>query len=282
MAYFVIQNDRQEGPLEADQIKSLVAGGSLAWTDLCWREGWRQWRPIGSVAALAPAEAFASATEESLPGDQEELHDHFSRRHHASWSSVIVLAVLLMFAAAGLAVQWVLLAQATERIAELEKEALHRKNLESATASKILEAKAPVPGNEIRIWATFLDSLAARPVPVSRANILLYRAESVAGALESLRNIPPATGVSPLSAIQEKLPPPWRETITGTDGIAVFQEVPPGDYVLVVFTMKSTASGELPYLWIASQELDGQPHATLVLTEENASREGSAPEVIEP
>lgn len=282
MAYFVIQNDRQEGPLEAEQIKSLVAGGSLAWTDLCWREGWRQWRPIGSVAALAPPEAFAPATQDSLSEAGEEFRDNASRRNHASWSSVIILAVLLMFAVAGLAVQWVLLARAQERIAELEKEALHRKNLETATAPKILEAKAPVPGNEIRVWATFLDPVAARPVPVSRANILLYRAEAVAGALESLRKLPPAIGVSPLAAIQEKLPAPWRETITGSDGIAVFQEVPPDDYVLVAFSIKSTGSGELPYLWLAEQKLNGQPHATLVLTEENASREGSAPEVIEP
>ncbi len=282
MAYFVIQNDRQEGPLDADQIKSRVAGGSLAWTDLCWREGWRQWRPIGSVAALAPPEAFAPATEDSSSGAKEESRNNATRRNHASMSAVIVLAVLLMLAAAGLAVQWVLLAQAQDRIAELEKDARHRKNLESATASKILEAKAPVSGNEIRIWATFLDPVAARPVPVSRANILLYHKQAVADALAALSSLPPSTGVSPLATIQEKLPPPWRETITGTDGIAVFQEVPPGDYVLVAFTMKSTASGELPYLWLASQKLDGQPHATLVLTEENASREGSPLEFIEP
>lgn len=282
MAYFVIQNDRQEGPLEADQIKSLVAGGSLAWTDLCWREGWRQWRPIGSVAALAPPEAFASAPEDSSSEAREEFRESSTRRNHASWSWVIVLAVLLMFAVAGLAVQWVLLAQATERIAELEKDARHRQNLESVTASKILEAKAPVPGNEIRVWATLLDPVAARPIPVSRANILLYQKQAVADALADLSNLPPAIGVSPLATIQEKLPPPWRETITGLDGIAAFQEVPPGDYVLVAFTMKSTESGEFPYLWLAEKKLDGQPHATLVLTEETASRDGGAPVILEP
>ncbi|MFM8365222.1 MAG: DUF4339 domain-containing protein [Verrucomicrobiota bacterium] len=282
MAYYVLHNDHQEGPLEADQIKSRVAEGGLSWTDLCWREGWRQWRPIGSVAALAPPEAFAPAPENPLSGVEEDYQRNFARQNHASWSWVIVLAVLLMLAIAGIVVLSIFLSESRERITQLEQSAGRLANLESATVSKILEARAPVPGNEIKIWATFHDSLSTRPTPVSRANTLLYRAESVADALKALKNITPGSTGSLLAVVQEKLPPPWRETITDSDGIAVFTETPPGDYVLVVFTVKSTGAGDAPYLWMAAQNLDGQPHSTLVLTEENATREGSALQFIEP
>ena len=282
MAYFVIHNDQQEGPLEADQIKSRVAEGGLSWTDLCWREGWRHWRPIGSVAALAPAEAFAQAPEDPSSTIESEFRMEQTRRNHASWSWVIVLAVLLMISAAGLMILSVFLAESRNRIAELEAAAKIRKDLESATTSKILEARAPVPGNEIKIWTTFLDSVTSRPIPVSRANVLLYRAESIGEALPALRNIPSAPSDSLFATVEEKLPAPWRETITDSDGIAIFQETPPGDYVLVVFTTKSTADGESPYMWLARQMLDGKPHTTLILTEENASREGSALELIDP
>jgi len=282
MAYFVIHNDLQEGPLEADQIKSRVAGGDLDWTDLCWREGWRQWRPIGSIAALAPAGAFAPAPEDFSSDREENFLPGLTRRNHSTWSWAIVLTVLLMLAVAGLVVLSVFLAKAHDRIAELEKAAGESRSLESATASKILEARAPVPGNEIKIWTTYHDSLSARPVPVSRANVLLYRSESVSAVLKKLRDLPPGSTGSLLATVQEKLPLPWRETITDSDGIAVFPDTPPGDYVLVVFTVKSAEGGDSPYLWMSAQRLDGRPHSTLVLTEENATREGSALQFIEP
>lgn len=277
MAYFVLHNESQEGPFEADQIKVRINEGSLEWTDLCWREGWRQWRPIGSVVALAPAEAFAKA-----PEDPDSSYEEGLRRKHASSSWVIVLAVLLMLSVAGLAALSFLLTQSHRRVAELEDAARNRTDLERATVSKILEARAPVPGDEIKVWTTFLDPLAGTPVPASRANVLLYREDAIAETLEALRKLPPGSTSSLLDFIKEKFPSPWRETITDSDGIATFTKTPPDRYVLVVFTMKSSTDGETPYLWMAQRKIDGQPHPTLVLTEQNSAREGTSLEIIAP
>jgi hypothetical protein len=46
--------------------------------------------------------------------------------------------------------------------------------------------------------------------------------------------------------------------------------------------MKSSSDGETPYLWMAQRKIDGQPHPTLVLTEQNSAREGTSLEIIAP
>ena len=281
MTYLVIHNDEQSGPFRADEIKALIEAGELDWTDQCWREGWRQWRPIGSVAALAPEDAFARASEDSEAAARDD-DGRSTRRRHAGSGWTIGLAILLIIASAGVAVLWVLLADARARIQTLEEGGAERARFERALATRIHEIRAPVPADEIKIWMTYLDPVTNRPVPVSRGNVLLYPAESVAAALESLRKRPPGPVDSLMESVQGTLPPPQRETITDSEGFAVFEQVPPGDQVVVAFTAKPTDTGERPYLWIARLPLDGHPHAALVLSEANAADSTSGLEIIGP
>ena len=279
MAYFVIHNDEQSGPHQADEIKSRMDSGELELTDLCWREGWRQWRPIGSVAAFAPVDAFAKS-----PGNGDELaeplEDRWTHRRHAASSWAIGLAVLLIFSVAGAAVLWVLLAEARARILALEEAGAGRESIERVMDTRIFEIRTPVPAEEIKVWMTYLDPVTKRPVPVSRGTVLLYPAQAVEAPLEALRQRPPGPAASLMEAVQGALPAPSRETITDSEGFAVFSEVPAGDYVVVAFTMKAAEAGESPYLWIAQCRLDGQPHATLILSETNAAGSSSSLEVI--
>lgn len=279
MTYLVIHNDEQSGPLHADEIKALVEAGELDWTDQCWREGWYQWRPIGSVAALAPADAFAKAPE-NPESSLQDYEGRFTRRRHAGSGWTIGLAVLVIVALSGMAVLWVLLAEARARIESLDEGGSSRALLEQALATRIHEVRAPVPADEIKVWMTYLDPVTQRPVPVSRGNVLLYPALAVASALEALRNRPPGPVDSLMEAVQAALPPPQRETITDAEGFAVFEQVPPGGHVVVAFTMKPADAGERPYLWIAEVPLDTHPHATLVLSESNAAGSSSRLEVI--
>jgi hypothetical protein len=279
MTYLVIHNGEQTGPHHADEIKALVESGALDPADQCWREGWPRWRPIGSVAALAPPDAFARAPENPT-ATLRDHDDRMIRRHHAGHGWTIGLAVLLIVSLSGAAVLWVLLADARARIELLEAGGSDRALAERALATRIHEARAPVPPDEIKIWMTYLDPVTNRPVPVSRANVLLYPAASVATALEGLRKLPPGPVDSLMEAVQGALPPPQRETITDSEGFAVFEQVPLGEHVVVAFTMKPSETGERPYLWIAAHPLDGHPHPPLVLSETNAADSASSLEIL--
>jgi hypothetical protein len=55
MAIFVYRNDQQEGPYEIEELRQLLANGSLAPTDLGWREGMADWAAVGDMLAAFPA-----------------------------------------------------------------------------------------------------------------------------------------------------------------------------------------------------------------------------------
>ena len=52
---FVASNGQQTGPFTADQIRQMLAGGSLKSSDLAWREGMAEWRPLAEVLPSAGA-----------------------------------------------------------------------------------------------------------------------------------------------------------------------------------------------------------------------------------
>ncbi len=49
MQYFVGKNGQQLGPFGEEQIKTRVASGEFAGTDLIWKEGMASWEPIATV-----------------------------------------------------------------------------------------------------------------------------------------------------------------------------------------------------------------------------------------
>jgi len=49
-----IQNGQSLGPIPEEQLKAMLAAGSLSWEDLVWCAGMAAWTPAGQVTALTP------------------------------------------------------------------------------------------------------------------------------------------------------------------------------------------------------------------------------------
>jgi len=56
-----VRNGQALGPLPGDQLKSMLASGTLGWDDLVWREGMDAWTAARLVPELAQAMAPASS-----------------------------------------------------------------------------------------------------------------------------------------------------------------------------------------------------------------------------
>jgi len=50
-----IQNGQSLGPIPEEQLKAMLAAGSLSWETLVWCDGMTAWTAAGQVQALAPA-----------------------------------------------------------------------------------------------------------------------------------------------------------------------------------------------------------------------------------
>jgi hypothetical protein len=103
---------------------------------------------------------------------------------------------------------------------------------------------------------------------VARASVLIYPEPLLAEVLQS-----PASGGVPeiMARLQSSLPPPWRETITDSNGIARISGLQPGDYIVIVFAQKNGAAEPEDYFWVAKRHLDIHPSQSLVLSEKNAT-----------
>lgn len=49
--YYATANGQQHGPLPAEQLRALVAAGTISPQTLVWREGQQQWQPLHQVQA---------------------------------------------------------------------------------------------------------------------------------------------------------------------------------------------------------------------------------------
>jgi hypothetical protein len=54
MAIFVNKDGQQYGPYELNDLSGYVAQGSFATTDLCWQEGWEEWKPLSTLVSSTP------------------------------------------------------------------------------------------------------------------------------------------------------------------------------------------------------------------------------------
>jgi hypothetical protein len=50
----VLKDQQQYGPYELSELQGYVTQGSFALTDLCWQEGWPEWRPLSTVVRVPP------------------------------------------------------------------------------------------------------------------------------------------------------------------------------------------------------------------------------------
>lgn len=61
MQWYYSKNGSQLGPISTDEIKSKLASGEIAATDLIWKEGMADWVPSGQVGELRTHVATAAA-----------------------------------------------------------------------------------------------------------------------------------------------------------------------------------------------------------------------------
>ncbi len=60
MAIKVIKDGEEYGPYELEDLKGYVSQGSFSVSDLCWQEGWEEWRSISTIISRPPPPAPTS------------------------------------------------------------------------------------------------------------------------------------------------------------------------------------------------------------------------------
>jgi hypothetical protein len=276
MFYFVFHNDTQEGPYATADVKRLLREGRYAPENLCWREGWEEWRPLSSVIGMvakstALGEDVQSA--ESGPSSHEaKLSEppvpwkHERTGHVEKYVALLVVLVLLL-GAISLVLTLLLLDSKSDNQQQV-KPTVSQGELERALLEASISLRGPQPPDEIRTWVTYEDTATSRPAAVLRANILIYPESMVADMLR-----PPTTGGASemMFRLQSSLPPPWRETITDSNGVANISGLKPGKYIIIAFGQKAGQGQPEKYIWVARREIDEHPSQSLVFSEKNAN-----------
>lgn len=72
MNWYYAKNGAQQGPVALEDMKSRIAMGEIAPTDLAWREGMADWMPVSTIAELK-VEA-PPAREEAVPAPGVPSH----------------------------------------------------------------------------------------------------------------------------------------------------------------------------------------------------------------
>ena len=193
MVYFVLHNDAQEGPYATADVKRLLREGRYAPENLCWREGWEDWRPLSSVVGLVAKSTESgedAQTAEGRPSSQEAeipappvpwQHERTGRVE----KRVVLLVVLVLLLGAVSIVLGLLLVDSQSHIQQQEEPAVSRAELERGLLEASVTLRGPQAADEIRTWVTYEDTTTNRPVAVSRANILIYPEAMVADVLST-------------------------------------------------------------------------------------------------
>ena len=67
MNWFYAKNGSQQGPLPTEDMKSRIAAGEIAATDLAWCEGMADWMPVSEIEQLKPAPVPPAAASAPTP-----------------------------------------------------------------------------------------------------------------------------------------------------------------------------------------------------------------------
>jgi len=276
MVYLVLHNEVQEGPYEATDVKRLLREGRYTPENFCWREGWLEWRPLSSVIGLV-AKHTEAGEDLQRAGEQSASREVQIPAPPVPWQQertgrvekrVVLLVVLVLLLGAACVVLGLLLVDSQTHIQRQEAPAVSRAELERGLLEASASLRGPQAADEIRTWVTYEDATTNRPVAVARANILIYPESMVADVLSA-----PATGGASemMLRLQSSLPPPWRETITDSNGVASLSGIQPGKYIVIVFAQKIGQGEPVNYFWVARRDLDEHPSQSLVLSEKNAT-----------
>jgi len=60
--WFYSQSGQQRGPVSLDQLRAMLAGGQVMWSEMVWTAGMGNWSPASAVGELRPISA--------MPGDR--------------------------------------------------------------------------------------------------------------------------------------------------------------------------------------------------------------------
>jgi hypothetical protein len=271
MVYFVLHNNTQEGPYTPDEVKRRLNESLYSAESLCWREGWEEWRPIASEFGMFGKTTKHEKSTEPTPQGQEiseppaGWHQERSKRLQ---KKVVLLGLAVLLLGAASAVLAYLLVDSRAHIQRGDETVVSRAELERGLLRASTTLRGPQAADEIRTWVTYEDSSTGQPIAVARANILIYPESQVAEVLQS-----PASGGVPemMARLQSSLPPPWRENITDSNGVARIGGLQPGNYIVIVFAQKNGAAEPEDYVWVAKRHLDIHPSQSLVLSEKNAT-----------
>ena len=61
--WFYEKNGAQEGPVEAEEIRSRLNSGEFSVSTLIWREGLEEWMPLGQVSEFSPSPQTTMVTQ---------------------------------------------------------------------------------------------------------------------------------------------------------------------------------------------------------------------------
>jgi hypothetical protein len=67
MEWYYAKQGQQQGPVDSDTLKDMLAAGELSETDLVWKEGMPEWIPAASVPELSSPAAAEEASSSALP-----------------------------------------------------------------------------------------------------------------------------------------------------------------------------------------------------------------------
>jgi len=104
MTYYVAIKGVKQDPMPEENLRSMIADGTVEADALCWREGWSNWQPVatafpelfpGHVAPAHPAPITPAITTAAMipPADAETVRKQYLT-HEASLKSIGVLYLI--------------------------------------------------------------------------------------------------------------------------------------------------------------------------------------------
>ena len=96
---YLFQNDQQTGPYTEQQIRDLLAAGSLQSTDVCWHEGLPDWQPLESVISFRSSGPEIPNISLSAPSQPAPTVVQTNVRQGALIGGIVcfVIAIVVMF-----------------------------------------------------------------------------------------------------------------------------------------------------------------------------------------
>lgn len=83
MATFVFKDGEQYGPYESDELDAYIAEGVFLLSDVCWQDGWPDWRPLSSITQ----QTGLPTTESAPPTISPQAPSNDSQRKKVQFST---------------------------------------------------------------------------------------------------------------------------------------------------------------------------------------------------